>query len=68
MILYAVEYSGPNSSYEASIVTIHKTQEGAEKAMESYKVNASDYYTDVKYRIVEIDTDIDNDTIYDYEQ
>lgn len=67
MILYAVEYNGPNSNYEASIVTIHKTQEGAEKAMESYQEGVKDY-AEIEYRIVEINTDIDDDIIYDYER
>lgn len=67
MILYAVEYNGPNSNYEASIVTIHKTRKGAEKAMKSYQAGVKDY-DEIEYRIVDINTDIDDDIIYDYEQ
>lgn len=67
MILYSVNYSGPNSQYEWSIVTIHKSEEGAEKAMNQYKQNCKNNdITNVDYCIIEIDTDSDNDCIYDY--
>ena len=68
MILYSVNYLGPQTNYEWSIVTIHKTLEGAEIARNKYingqeKNNNYDY----KYCIVEIDTNDPDDCIYDYD-
>lgn len=68
MILYSVHYHGPNSNYEWSIVTIHKTREDAENAMDKYKQNCKDIGIEntVKYCIIEIDTESSDDCIYDY--
>lgn len=66
MILYSVNYKGPISSNEWSIVTIHKTIEGANKALERYNHNCEiGGYTDSEYKIVKIDTDFNDDIIYD---
>lgn len=66
MILYSVNYKGPISSYEWSIVTIHKTIEGANKALERYNHNCEiGGYTDSEYEIIKIDTDSNDDIIYD---
>lgn len=67
MILYSVNYRGPQTSYDWSIVTIHKTFEGAKKAREQYirgqeKSGGHNY----DYCIVEINTDEYNDCIFDY--
>lgn len=69
MILYSVNYYGPNTNYEWSIVTIHKSLEGAEKAKSKYEENWRDNRSEIdyKYRIVEIDTDSPGDCIYDYD-
>lgn len=68
MILYSVNYSGPISSYEWSIVTIHKTLEGAKNALEKYienqKKNGNEAFD---YCIIEIDTDSSEDCIFDCE-
>lgn len=64
MILYVVEYSGPISNDEWSTINIWKTRENAEDAVNSYKLNwPKDSIPE--YRIVEIDTDIEDDCIYD---
>lgn len=68
MVLYGVNYKGPISSNEWSIVTIHKTEEGANKALKHYNHNCEiNGITDSKYKIVKIDTDIDSDIVYDYD-
>lgn len=68
MILYAVNYCGPSSNYDWSIVTIHKTIEGAKKAMKQYRTNMDENNPNngVEYCIIEIYTDSDYDCIYDY--
>ena len=69
MILYSVNYRGPVTSGEWSIVTIHKSLEGAEKAKAKYENNHMDnIYSDYKYRIVEIDTDYPSDCVYDFDR
>lgn len=68
MILYAVSYKGELTNDEWSIVTIHKSLEGATKAKEQYENNVRTQYgtlEDCKYDIKEIDTDIDQDCVYD---
>lgn len=66
MILYSVNYLGSETSYDWSIVTIHKTLEGAEKARNQYIQNQEkNDGKDYEYCIVEIDTDFDSDCIYD---
>lgn len=69
MILYSVNYNGPNSNYEWSIVTIHKSEEGARKAMNRYRTDMDKNNPDngVAYSIIEIDTDVSWDCIYDYD-
>lgn len=68
MILYSINYKGPITHYEWSIVTIHKSLEGAEKAKVKYENNHENNITsDYEYRIVEIDTDYPSDCIYDYD-
>lgn len=69
MILYVVEiynYCGIN---EWQTVDIWKSREGAEKAMNQYIQNHNHPMIDPEdmpsYRIVEIDTNIDSDCIYD---
>lgn len=68
MILYSVNYKGDLSNYEWSIVTIHKSLEGAEKAKSEYERNWTNNRpeADCEYRIIEIDTDSESDCIYDY--
>lgn len=68
MKLYSVNYRGPLSNNEWSIVTIHKTLESAEAAKHKYTENYhnSDVY-DSEYIIYIIDTDVDDDVVYDYE-
>lgn len=69
MILYSVNYKGSLTNDEWSIVTIHKSEEGAKEAMERYESNvATNGVFDVEYKIVEIDTDSDYDCIYDYDK
>ena len=70
MILYSVNYRGHISSGDWSIVTIHKSLEGAEKAKAQYEQNMKDgsNYYDYEYRIVEIDTDYPSDCVYDYDR
>lgn len=68
MILYSVNYCGPASSYDWSIVTIHKSEEGAIKAMNQYRrqMDENSPNNGVEYCIKEIDTDVPWDCIYDY--
>lgn len=69
MILYSVNYRGPITSDGWSIVTIHKSLEGAEKAKAQYEQNMKDGNNyNYEYRIVEIDTDYPTDCVYDYER
>ena len=69
MILYSVNYSGPLSGYEWSIVTIHKSLEGAQQAKDQYEENMKiNNGSDCEYRIIEIDTDSQSDCIYDYDK
>lgn len=68
MILYSVNYRGALSNDEWSIVTIWKTRERAEEAMSIYENNWSKVDKhNTEYTIVEIDTDSDNDCVYDFE-
>lgn len=68
MILYAVHYFGELSNNTASIVTIHKTRESAEEYKNQYIRNISENdIENIRYTIDEINTDVDNDVIYDYE-
>lgn len=67
MKLYSVNYKGPVSMDEWSIVTIHKTREGAEEAMSSYIENYGENIASCEYTIWEIDTDTDSDIVYDYD-
>ena len=70
MILHSVNYKGPNSNYEWSIVTIHKSEEGARKAVNQYRTEMDKNNPDneVEYSIIEIDTDVPWDCIYDYDE
>lgn len=66
MILYSVNYKGDLTNYEWSIVTIHKSREGAKEAVERYESNvATNGIDNTEYKIVEIDTDSYDDCIYD---
>lgn len=68
MILYAVSYKGDLTNDERAIVTIHKSLEGANKAKDQYESNVRTEYGALEnciYDIKEIDTDIDQDCIYD---
>lgn len=68
MKLYTVNYKGSITNYEWSIVTIHKTLQSAEKAVKMYNLNWSEHDLDKpKYVIYVIDTDVDKDIIYDYD-
>ena len=68
MILYSINYCGPLSNYEWSIVTIYKSLEVAEQDKTRYEENMkSNGGIDYKYRIIEIDTDSPSDCIYDYD-
>lgn len=68
MILYAIEYSGPITDDQWSIVTIHKSKESAEDYMDMY-INNNPKNNLPLYRIKEINTFKDNDIIYDcYEE
>lgn len=64
MILYAVEALGNITNDEPSIVTIHKTKVGATNATIQYENNCKKYGLDIEYSIYEINTDIDDDCIY----
>lgn len=68
MIIYSVNYRGPITNGDWSIVTIHKSLKGAEEAKSQYEENMG-HHTDIdyEYRIVEIDTDSPSDCIYDYD-
>lgn len=68
MILYAVQYNGIQVNYSQSIVTIWKTKEAAQSAMNQYIKNITEncYESENVYNIIEIDTDKEN-CIYDYE-
>lgn len=67
MILYSVNYTGPSTNDQWSIVTIHKTLKGAEEAMNRYIENYGEDIDDCEYTIWEIDTDTDSDIVYDYD-
>lgn len=68
MILYSVNYKGPASNYDWSIVTIHKSKESAENTMKRYRrqMDENSPNNGVKYCIVAIDTDSENGCIFDY--
>ena len=66
MILHAVHCRGSITNDEWSIVTIHKSREGAVKAMLQYENNCSKEDVDNEYCVYEIDTETPNDCIYDY--
>lgn len=69
MKLYIVHYIGPLTSGDPSIVSIHKTVEGANAAMKNYHSNMSNNSEDkFTYTIEEINTDVDEDKIYDFER
>lgn len=68
MILYAVEALGDITNSEPSIVTIHKTKVGATNAMIKYEKNCKQSGADTLYSIYEIDTDSNNDCIYDFDR
>lgn len=69
MILYVVEIYNYCHIDEWQTVNIWKTRESAEKAIDQYRQNwdnNSTYFNDMlAYRIIEIDTDVDLDCIYD---
>ena len=69
MILYSVNCKGSVTNNEWSIVTIHKSHEGAEETIAKCKDNLSKYNpnSDSQYCIFEIDTDDPWDCIYDYD-
>ena len=68
MKLYAVSYKGTLSNNEWSIINIWKTKENAIETMERYRSNWSKQDLDIpEYTITEIDTDVEDDCIYDYE-
>lgn len=67
MKLYSVNCLGTITNDEWSIVTIHKTLEGAEQAMNQYIKNATEYDARLQYTIYIIDTDIDSDVVYSYD-
>lgn len=67
MILYSINCKAPITNNEWSIITIHKSLEGAEKAMAYYKRNWGTELDEVKFAIVPINTDIDSDVVYDYD-
>lgn len=68
MKLYILHYKGELTHDEASIVTIHRTLEGAEKEMDVILKSYNQKGHMPEYFITEIDTDtIDSDIIYDYE-
>lgn len=68
MILYNVNYRGPLSNNEWSIVSIHKTLEGAKKAREQYLKNNKENNNrdDYEYCIAKINTDDYNDCVFNY--
>lgn len=67
MKLYSVNYRGSITNNEWAIVTIHKTLESAEDARRKYVKNHQDLGSyDVEYIIYVIDTDVDTDVVYDY--
>lgn len=69
MTLYAVEYSGPLNDYQWSIVTIHKSLEGAENAKMEYLNNYGVKVDIPDYRIKEIIISEDSkDIVYDCEK
>ena len=70
MILYSVNYRGPLSNHEWSIVSIHKTLEGSEKARNQYISNNLELHDslDCEYCIVEINTDTYEDCIFNYDE
>lgn len=69
MKLYIIHYIGPLTSGDPSIVSIHKTVEGANAAINNYYRdmidNSDDKFT---YTLEEINTDVDEDIIYDFER
>lgn len=68
MILYSTNYKGPLSNDEWSIVSIHKSFEGAEKARKQYiKNNKENNRDNYEYCIAEINTDTSNDCIFNYD-
>lgn len=67
MILYAVHYVGPVTSYEPSIVSIHTTKQSAEEAKERYVKNGeSNGALNYNYFIHDFSTDY-GPVIYDYD-
>ena len=68
MILYAVHYRGPLSSYDWSIVTIHTNEDDAYKHAEFYKKQSSENGADdYEYAVIKINTEV-SDPIYDYSE
>ena len=68
MKLYVVHCKGDVTNNMISIVTIHKTRQGAEDAMENYRDNwHSNINSSPEYSIAVIDTEIDGDLVYDFE-
>lgn len=66
MKIYAVEYKGPISDYEWSVVTIWNNKGSAEKEMDRYIFNHREREDPPEFQVKELDTD--NECIYDYEE
>lgn len=67
MILYAVEALGDITNNEFSIVSIHKTKVGATNTIIQYEKACKQSGANIEYSIYEIDTNVTNDCIYNFE-